>query len=64
LADVAWVPGRVVRSQPTGVAIQFDAGPVEREQLIRKLFTPNYIKPVMTGKPWGMYRGVLAKAFG
>ena len=64
LADVGRVDGEIVRSNEAAVGIEFDLPEsVERDLLIRKLFTSGYDPAGVTASVWSVTAGMLQRVF-
>jgi cellulose synthase (UDP-forming) len=64
LEEVGAIPSVVVRATAAGVtALGFHANEKQREQLIRKVYSAKYVRPIIVGNVRQIYRGLLANTF-
>jgi cellulose synthase (UDP-forming) len=63
LADVGPLTATVVRCPAPGqLAVQFQTNAEQRERLIHKLYSDQYVRPIYTGSPLRVYTGLLRNA--
>lgn len=62
VSAVGWIPARVARVTPSLIGLEFDhQGLVERDLLIRKLFTGGQNTAADTASTWGVTAGLLKR---